>query len=88
MPSKAAPARVSHETLRREDELYDHLIVTHHNSRPRVRGAGSDIFIHVARPAMTATEGCIAFPMAAWRRGVVPVGAYLIGVDPRPKERP
>ena len=71
----------------RADELYDHLIVTDHNARPRIRRGGSAIFIHVARPAMTPTEGCIAFPLAAWQRGTVPVGPYLVGVDPRAKAK-
>ena len=79
------PSAVSHEAMLRADALYDHVIVTDHNSRPRVRGAGSAIFLHVARPGLSPTEGCLAFPAAVWRRGMVPTGPYLIGMAPRPK---
>lgn len=79
------PFAASHEALARTDGLYDHLVVTDHNQRPRVRGAGSAIFVHVARPALSPTEGCLAFARAEWEHGRVPLGAsYLIGVDPRP----
>ncbi|WMS44372.1 hypothetical protein RDV64_08270 [Acuticoccus sp. MNP-M23] len=78
------PSPMSHEAILRDDALYDHVIVTDHNATPRVRGAGSAIFFHVARPALTPTEGCLAFPAAVWRRGIVPMGPYLIGIPPRP----
>ena len=47
----------------RADSLYDIVLVLGHNDRPRVRGLGSAIFIHVARHGYTPTEGCIAFSM-------------------------
>jgi L,D-peptidoglycan transpeptidase YkuD (ErfK/YbiS/YcfS/YnhG family) len=31
-----------------------------HNTRPRVAGRGSAVFIHVARPGFAPTAGCIA----------------------------
>jgi len=31
-----------------------------HNDRPRVRGRGSAVFIHVAGPGLAPTAGCIA----------------------------
>ena len=34
------------------------------DDRPRVRGKGSAIFVHLARPGYTPTEGCIAFSRA------------------------
>ncbi|GAB5378181.1 MAG: hypothetical protein AcusKO_46430 [Acuticoccus sp.] len=77
------PFAHGHESLIREDAIYDTIFATDHNQRPRVRGAGSAIFIHVARPGLTPTLGCIAFRAADWRHGIVPSGAYLIGVDPR-----
>jgi L,D-peptidoglycan transpeptidase YkuD (ErfK/YbiS/YcfS/YnhG family) len=46
--------------LWREDALYDLVVVLGHNRKPRLRGAGSAIFIHVARPGYLPTEGCIA----------------------------
>lgn len=49
-----------HERLWRDDRLYDLLVVLGHNDDPPVPGAGSCIFLHVARPGYGATEGCIA----------------------------
>jgi L,D-peptidoglycan transpeptidase YkuD (ErfK/YbiS/YcfS/YnhG family) len=54
------PYLASAETMWRPDGLYDVVVVLSHNVRPRVRGAGSAIFIHVARPGFRPTEGCIA----------------------------
>jgi L,D-peptidoglycan transpeptidase YkuD (ErfK/YbiS/YcfS/YnhG family) len=52
------PAR--HERLWREDALYDLIVVLGHNDDPVVPGAGSAIFLHVARPDFGPTEGCVA----------------------------
>lgn len=54
------PYRASHETMRREDRLYDFCLVLDWNIRPRRRGRGSAIFFHLARPGFTATQGCVA----------------------------
>lgn len=54
------PADVRHETLWREDDLYDLIIVLGHNDEPPVKGAGSCIFMHVAREGYGPTEGCVA----------------------------
>lgn len=54
------PYPASAERLWREDALYDVVVVLGHNQKPRVRGAGSAIFMHVARPGYLPTEGCIA----------------------------
>ena len=83
------PFAASHESLLRADGLYDVVVVTDHNQRPRVAGGGSAIFFHVTRPGargadLRPTEGCLAFPQAAWQRAVVPLSTYLIGIDPRP----
>ncbi len=43
----------------REDHLYDLIIVLGYNDRPRVRGRGSAIFVHLAREGYTPTAGCI-----------------------------
>jgi L,D-peptidoglycan transpeptidase YkuD (ErfK/YbiS/YcfS/YnhG family) len=48
------------DRLWRTDRLYDALIEIDHNTRPRVAGRGSAVFIHVARPAYGPTAGCIA----------------------------
>jgi L,D-peptidoglycan transpeptidase YkuD (ErfK/YbiS/YcfS/YnhG family) len=62
------PYPVSHETMRRLDALYDIVIVMDWNIRPRKRNGGSAIFFHVARPALTPTEGCVALPGSVMRR--------------------
>lgn len=54
------PYPASAERLWREDAVYDVIVVLDHNRMPRVQGAGSAIFIHVARPGYRPTEGCIA----------------------------
>lgn len=48
------------ERLWRDDHLYDVIVVLGHNDCPRVRGRGSAVFMHVARPGMTPTAGCVA----------------------------
>jgi L,D-peptidoglycan transpeptidase YkuD (ErfK/YbiS/YcfS/YnhG family) len=62
------PYAASHETMRRQDGLYDIVIVMDWNIVPRRRNGGSAIFFHMARPGLTPTEGCIALPGDALRR--------------------
>ncbi len=54
------PFSDSHEKLWRQDNLYDLVAVLGYNDRPRARGRGSAIFLHLARKGYTPTEGCIA----------------------------
>jgi L,D-peptidoglycan transpeptidase YkuD (ErfK/YbiS/YcfS/YnhG family) len=54
------PFTPSHEKLWREDDVYDVVIVIGYNDAPVVAGAGSAIFMHLARPNYEGTEGCIA----------------------------
>ena len=54
------PARMSHETLWREDHAYDVVITTDHNRRPRIHSGGSAIFFHMVSREAQATAGCIA----------------------------
>lgn len=54
------PYPASTESLCRADRLYDIVVVLSHNQLPRVRGAGSAVFIHLARPGYLPTEGCVA----------------------------
>jgi L,D-peptidoglycan transpeptidase YkuD (ErfK/YbiS/YcfS/YnhG family) len=54
------PYPASAERLWREDALYDLLVVLDYNERPRARGRGSAIFMHVAKLGYAPTEGCIA----------------------------
>ena len=56
------PAR--HEELWRRDGLYDVVGVLGWNDAPVLRGRGSAIFLHVARPDLAPTEGCVALARA------------------------
>ncbi len=73
------PAR--HEALWRADALYDVIGILGWNDAPVVRGRGSAIFLHLARPDLSPTEGCVALAerdlravLAAGLRGVEVVG--------------
>jgi L,D-peptidoglycan transpeptidase YkuD (ErfK/YbiS/YcfS/YnhG family) len=57
------PYPASAETLWRDDGLYDVIVVLGHNDDPPVAGAGSAIFLHVARPDYGPTEGCVALAL-------------------------
>jgi L,D-peptidoglycan transpeptidase YkuD (ErfK/YbiS/YcfS/YnhG family) len=54
------PYPTSAERLWRADALYDVVVVLGYNDYPRLRGRGSAIFMHVARPGYAPTEGCVA----------------------------
>jgi L,D-peptidoglycan transpeptidase YkuD (ErfK/YbiS/YcfS/YnhG family) len=57
------PFVASAETLWREDHIYDVIVVLDHNRRPRAKGRGSAIFMHVARAGYEPTAGCIALSL-------------------------
>jgi L,D-peptidoglycan transpeptidase YkuD (ErfK/YbiS/YcfS/YnhG family) len=56
------------DRLRRSDQLYDFIIEIDHNTRPRVTRRGSAVFVHIARPGLPPTAGCVAMPKAWLRR--------------------
>lgn len=58
------PTSISAEILWRGDRLYDVVGILDWNLRPRIRGRGSAIFLHLCRPGLQATEGCIALRRA------------------------
>ena len=62
------PYPASAEQMWRDDALYDVVIVLDYNERPRVRGKGSAIFMHIARPGFRPTEGCIALRAVDMRK--------------------
>lgn len=62
------PYPASCETMQRADRLYDVVLVLDWNMRPAIRGRGSAIFLHIAKPGYLPTEGCIAISPAAMRR--------------------
>ncbi len=55
------PCTVSHETLQRQDGIYDVIVVLGFNDNPVALGRGSAIFMHIARSDYSPTEGCLAF---------------------------
>ena len=56
------------DRLWRKDHLYDFIIELDHNTRPRIAGRGSAVFVHVARPGFAPTAGCVALNADALRR--------------------
>jgi L,D-peptidoglycan transpeptidase YkuD (ErfK/YbiS/YcfS/YnhG family) len=72
-PVKLA-SRSKADRLARTDNLYDFIIEIDHNTRPRVAGRGSAVFIHVARPGFAPTAGCVALTINSLRRLLARVG--------------
>lgn len=62
------------DRLARADALYDFIVEIDHNTRPRVAGRGSAVFIHVARPQLAPTAGCVALELSSLRRLLARVG--------------
>ena len=56
----ALPHRARSESLWRDDHVYDLIVVLGHNDAPIVPGAGSAIFLHIAREGFSPTQGCVA----------------------------
>ncbi len=57
------PSPASHERLWRADAVYDVIVILGHNDDPPEPGLGSAIFIHVARPDFSPTQGCVALEL-------------------------
>src|SRR5262249_18130777 len=55
------------DRLWREDHLYDFVIEIDHNTRPRIAGRGSAVFLHLARPNWSPTAGCVAMTVGRMR---------------------
>lgn len=54
------PPGEAEERLTRDDHLYDVIVELGWNDAPVIRGRGSAIFWHLARPGFTPTAGCVA----------------------------
>jgi len=54
------PYPASAEHMWREDHLYDLVAVLGYNDDPVVAGKGSAIFLHLAKPDYSPTQGCVA----------------------------
>jgi L,D-peptidoglycan transpeptidase YkuD (ErfK/YbiS/YcfS/YnhG family) len=64
------------DRLKRADRLYDLIVEIDHNTRPRIAGRGSAVFMHIARPGFAPTAGCVALTAPALLR-------LLFHVSPR-----
>ena len=68
------PCPSSHEAMWRDDHLYDVVIDIAWNRGPIVRGRGSAIFLHLARPGFEPTAGCVAVEKRMFRRLLERIG--------------
>ena len=66
-PIRLAPNGAA-DRLMRADHLYDFIVEIDQNTRPRIAGRGSAVFLHLARPGFAPTAGCIAMTHAAMLR--------------------
>ena len=57
------PYPASHEALWREDHVYDIIVELAHNDNPPLPHLGSAIFMHVAKPDYSPTQGCAALAL-------------------------
>jgi L,D-peptidoglycan transpeptidase YkuD (ErfK/YbiS/YcfS/YnhG family) len=57
------PHAARHERLWRDDAVYDVIVELGYNDDPPIAPRGSAIFLHVARPGHTPTEGCVALAL-------------------------
>jgi L,D-peptidoglycan transpeptidase YkuD (ErfK/YbiS/YcfS/YnhG family) len=53
------------DRLTRADHLYDFIVEIDHNTRPRIPGRGSAVFLHLARGNFGPTAGCVSMTEAA-----------------------
>jgi L,D-peptidoglycan transpeptidase YkuD (ErfK/YbiS/YcfS/YnhG family) len=58
----------SGDRLKRDDHLYDFIVEIDHNSSPRIKGRGSAVFLHLARPNFDPTAGCVSMTKSAMLR--------------------
>lgn len=72
------PAGSNADRLARLDTLYDFVVELDHNTRPRVAGRGSAVFIHVARPQFAPTAGCVALDINSLRRLLIRLSSRTI----------
>ncbi|CAN5549599.1 L,D-transpeptidase family protein [soil metagenome] len=72
------PVRLDHDAsadrLRRDDHLYDFIIEIDQNTRPRIAGRGSAVFLHLARNGYGPTAGCVSMTKPAMLRLLARIG--------------
>ena len=62
------------DRLTRADSLYDFIVEIDHNTRPRIAGRGSAVFIHAAREGFAPTAGCVALRLDKLRHLLARLG--------------
>ncbi len=62
------PAADCTDRMWRKDSLYDLVFVLDQNFSRRAKAKGSAIFLHLARPGLTPTAGCVAIAPVDMRR--------------------
>lgn len=72
-PVRRAPGEAG-DRLMRDDHLYDFIVEIDHNTRPRVAGRGSAVFLHLARPQFGPTAGCVGLTPGAMRHLLARLG--------------
>jgi L,D-peptidoglycan transpeptidase YkuD (ErfK/YbiS/YcfS/YnhG family) len=70
-----APAGEAGDRLGRDDHLYDFIVEIDHNTRPRILGRGSAVFLHLARAGLAPTAGCVAMPKEKLRHLLKIIGS-------------
>jgi L,D-peptidoglycan transpeptidase YkuD (ErfK/YbiS/YcfS/YnhG family) len=70
------PAGEPGDRLRRDDHLYDFIIEIGHNMRPRIAGRGSAVFLHLARPSLAPSAGCVTMPKERMRQLLKNLGIH------------
>jgi L,D-peptidoglycan transpeptidase YkuD (ErfK/YbiS/YcfS/YnhG family) len=53
------------DRLTRKDHLYDFIVEIDHNTKPRIAGRGSAVFLHLARENFGPTAGCVSMTRSA-----------------------
>jgi L,D-peptidoglycan transpeptidase YkuD (ErfK/YbiS/YcfS/YnhG family) len=84
------PSPAGHETMWRDDRLYDIVGVLGWNIRPRVGRRGSAIFLHLCREGFSPTAGCVALRGQDLKRLLAAIGPraeFVIGAPPRRRRR-
>lgn len=72
------PYAGGHEVMWRDDNLYDVVFDLDINRGPTIRGRGSALFMHVARPGYQPTAGCVAVSKTHIARLLAMAGAETI----------
>ena len=70
------------DRLTRKDHLYDFIVEIDHNTRPRIAGRGSAVFLHLARENFGPTAGCVSMTKSAMLqllRRLAPETKIIIG---------